>query len=154
MENNKRKREEKGKEKKTAKELEQEALDAAMMSIDEDVFVPATPEVASDEGPEPKKQKRFRINGRQFYLTYPKCPLPLEEALKQLKKVVGVGVVKYLIAQEKHLVSFCILLSVTRRVFSQLLEQLFIVMTIIYQHESPIGKIMININRLLDSKRN
>lgn len=47
----------------------------------------------------------FRLNAKNVYLTYPKCPLPKEEVLSQLLIIFqerGRSVNHYLVAQEKH----------------------------------------------------
>lgn len=51
----------------------------------------------------PKKRAKFRISGKNLFLTYPKCDLPKEEALAQLTRKVPVQ--EYIVAQEKHQVS-------------------------------------------------
>lgn len=42
----------------------------------------------------------FRITGRQFFLTYPQCPLTKEEALEQLEDKGAL--IAYVVAEEKH----------------------------------------------------
>lgn len=46
------------------------------------------------------KQKGFRLASKQLFLTYPVCPLTVEEVLKQLSDIVPI--VEYIVAQEKH----------------------------------------------------
>lgn len=47
---------------------------------------------------EPDKQ--WRLNAKQLFLTYPKCPLPTEEVLAQLNGSLPIS--KYVVAEEKH----------------------------------------------------
>lgn len=42
----------------------------------------------------------FRLNAKQLFLTYPRCPLPLETVLQQLLGLLPVS--KYTVAQEEH----------------------------------------------------
>lgn len=47
--------------------------------------------------------QKFRLDGKAFFLTYPKCDLTRERALELLKaKLVSHNIVHYCIAQEKH----------------------------------------------------
>jgi len=57
--------------------------------------------------PEKKKRKRsgFRLSTRCLFLTYPKCPVPPEEALEKLQAIVGEAA-EYIVAQEDHKVCY------------------------------------------------
>lgn len=41
----------------------------------------AEPPLAEQDFYEPMEESKFRLNARQLFLTYPKCPMPKEEAL-------------------------------------------------------------------------
>lgn len=98
MNNNKRKRcefiddeaQEKGKEKLTYSEEEEEEEETLGES-------------AVEEGCElpPKKRSGFRLQSKQLFLTYPKCDLPPEDVLAQLKTKLG-EISDYIVAQETH----------------------------------------------------
>jgi len=81
------------------------------MDEEEEEFVPATPsQVVVEEGPSeppaPKKRcvekSKFRLNARQLFLTYPKCPIEKEEALSLVKEKLKADPEDYVVAQEKH----------------------------------------------------
>lgn len=56
--------------------------------------------------PTKKKSKAYRLQSTQLFLTYPKCPVPKEDALEQLQKKVEKWTLKeYIIAEEKHQVT-------------------------------------------------
>lgn len=71
-------------------------------------FVAATPSESEEEEEEeiqlPPK-KRFRINARQLFLTYPKCPLDKETALLKVTEITG-SPKDYIVAREKHKVGY------------------------------------------------
>jgi hypothetical protein len=48
-------------------------------------------------------QKKFRINARHLFLTYPKCEIPIQQALLQIQEKNICPIQEYLIAQEDHL---------------------------------------------------
>lgn len=112
MQDNKRKRaekeKEKGKEKETDEEREVREIDAAMMSMGDDFFVPATPEaseaVPSEEPPiKKKKGSGYRLNSSQLFLTYPQCDLEPVVILDLLKIILKrTPIMKYLISKELH----------------------------------------------------
>lgn len=67
----------------------------------EDQFVPETPE----EQLPPKKRSAFRLQAKTVFCTYPQCPIPPEDALKQLTHKWGLAPMEYVIGREKHQVS-------------------------------------------------
>lgn len=56
-----------------------------------------------EKEPPTKKRKRsgFRLSTRCLFLTYPKCPVPMEEALELLKARLET-ITEYIVAQEDH----------------------------------------------------
>lgn len=60
-----------------------------------------TVSVLSPEGTAPPS--KFRLRGKNLYLTYPKCDLPPELALSHLQMVTSQsGMISYIVAQEDH----------------------------------------------------
>jgi len=57
-------------------------------------------ESAVEEAPPPPK-KRYRLNSKTLYLTYPKCPITVEETLAYLEVKLG-EIQEYIIARELH----------------------------------------------------
>lgn len=107
--NNKRKREEereedreKGKEKIPMSEDEEEES--------EDTLGESAPE---EEVP-PKKRSGFRLQSKQLFLTYPKCDLPPEDVLTQLKPKLG-EISDYIVAQEEHQVRGTLKLPISKK---------------------------------------
>jgi hypothetical protein len=48
---------------------------------------------------------KFRVNSQNIFLTFPQCPLPMEEALSHLQAICMKKqwlIKEYVIAQEKH----------------------------------------------------
>jgi len=48
------------------------------------------------------EQMAFRLQAKQLWLTYPRCPIPKDEALAQLQYDLGLVVSKYIVAEELH----------------------------------------------------
>ena len=48
-------------------------------------------------------KKRFRLQAKRLFLTYPQCPAPKEILLQKLQEKLGqLGIEKYVIGQEEH----------------------------------------------------
>lgn len=62
--------------------------------------------ISSDSNSKMIKVSKYRLKSSQFFFTWPKLGMPLEEVLKQLKEIFthdGVEISRYLICNELHL---------------------------------------------------
>lgn len=73
--------------------------------VDDDLLCresPLSPIDVDDPSPPAKKEKKFRMNAKQFMLTFAQCDVKKEVAVERIEQKFGDSLKGYVVAEEKH----------------------------------------------------